>query len=292
MTQNIQLYESTPHGNSMLPIAIHKILSNTLISNRVDLHWHEESELLMILTGEGQLRIDERTYSIKKNDIIFIDSGCLHSITCQPGEVFIYYAIMFKQQLIYSMMNDQIQQKYFDPIISKELFFPNHIASAQPWGIEIGDKITHIFEIYQTKEPGFEIVIKSELLLIWRILYLHSQKGTRFRQKLLNNRMETAKDIMKYIAQNYTDKISVSKMASHFHLSESYLCHFFKSATSMTIIEYTNHLRINKSAELLLYSPMDISEIALTVGFNNISYFNKIFLSYMHLTPTEYRNQK
>lgn len=289
--QSDQLRETTPHGNSMFPIAVHKIPSNTLIASRVDLHWHEESEILMVITGHGELRIDDRTFFIKENDIIFIDAECLHSITCQPGEVFLYYAIMFKQHLLYSMMNDRIQQKYFEPVLKRELVFPNLTDPCSSWGQEIQDRIIHIYQVYQLREEGFELIIKSDLLIIWRLLYLHAEENTEKKQKIRDARMESAKEILKYIEKNYAEKISVSSMAGIFHMSESYLCHFFKSITNMTIIEYVNRVRINKSADLLRNSAMGIGEIAVAVGFNNISYFNKTFLSYMFVTPSEYRRQ-
>ncbi len=292
MQQNDGLRETTPHGNSMFPIAVHKIPSNPLIATRVDLHWHEESEILMIIQGQGILRIDERTYEIKEDDVIFIDSECLHSITCRPGEVFLYYAIMFKQHLLYSMMNDRIQQRYFEPIVKKELIFPNLIYSSGIWGKEIHDRIIHIFQVYQMREDGFELIIKADLLVIWQQLYLHAERSMEDKQRTQDARMETAKEILRYIENNYAEKISVSSMAELFHMSESYLCHFFKSVTSMTIIEYVNHVRINKSADLLRNSSMGIGEIAATVGFNNISYFNKIFLGYMFVTPSIYRKQE
>ncbi|WP_083461380.1 helix-turn-helix domain-containing protein [Cellulosilyticum ruminicola] len=78
-------------------------------------------------------------------------------------------------------------------------------------------------------------------------------------------------------------------MAYAFHISQGQLCRFFKGMTQMSVIEYLNYYRISKSIQLLDSTDKQISEIALDVGFNNISYYNKIFKYYIHMTPMVYR---
>ena len=57
----------------------------------------------------------------------------------------------------------------------------------------------------------------------------------------------------------------------------------------MTIVEYLNYYRISMSISWLRDTDREIGEIAGLTGFCNISYFNRVFRSYMHMTPTEYR---
>ena len=57
----------------------------------------------------------------------------------------------------------------------------------------------------------------------------------------------------------------------------------------MTPFEYLNYFRISKSTELLWETDREISQIALQTGFNNISYFNRTFQRFMHMTPREFR---
>lgn len=59
--------------------------------------------------------------------------------------------------------------------------------------------------------------------------------------------------------------------------------------THMTPFEYLNYYRINQSAYLLHNSDADISQIAGMTGFNNISYYNRTFQRYMHMTPSQFR---
>lgn len=76
---------------------------------------------------------------------------------------------------------------------------------------------------------------------------------------------------------------------AEFHVSEGHLCRFFKSMTRMSPVEYINFYRISMSMELLRQTDMEISEISMRTGFNNISYYNRTFRKYMHMTPSQYR---
>ena len=97
------------------------------------------------------------------------------------------------------------------------------------------------------------------------------------------------KSIMKYLQANYNDTVTLDELEKIFNISKGYLCRSFKSVTHMTPFEYLNYFRISKSTELLLETDREISQIALQTGFNNISYFNRTFQRFMHMTPREFR---
>ena len=80
------------------------------------------------------------------------------------------------------------------------------------------------------------------------------------------------------------------ELSGAFHVSEGHLCRLFKTVTKMSVIEYINFYRISISAKLLGETRREIGEVAGLVGFNNISYFNKVFRKYMQITPSEFRH--
>ncbi len=64
---------------------------------------------------------------------------------------------------------------------------------------------------------------------------------------------------------------------------------FFKKHIGMTSIEYINNYRLEKASALLSSTDKSIMEISLDVGFNSVSYFNKLFKNKYKLTPKEFR---
>lgn len=97
------------------------------------------------------------------------------------------------------------------------------------------------------------------------------------------------KDVLMYLHKNCKQKITIPKLSKQFHVNRTTLSDRFFEATGETIITYLNKYRINLAAITLRESSCSISDIAEEVGFNDTSYFAKLFKKYMLYTPSGYR---
>ena len=95
---------------------------------------------------------------------------------------------------------------------------------------------------------------------------------------------------IQHINANYMNRISLKKVANYIHVNESYLSKLFKQEMSISFTEYLNEIRINKSIELMENTRMNILDIALYVGFEDQSYFTKVFKKRTGRTPKKYRS--
>lgn len=91
---------------------------------------------------------------------------------------------------------------------------------------------------------------------------------------------------------NYMNKITLQKLADYLHVSDSYLSKLFKEETGISFTQYLNEIRINRSKELLQNTKMSIVEVALFVGYEDQSYFTKVFKKITGITPKKYRSGK
>lgn len=94
-----------------------------------------------------------------------------------------------------------------------------------------------------------------------------------------------------YLEQNLTANASLEKASEDLELSKSYLCRIFRSETGMTFSDYANTLRIQRSRILLAETNLSLLDIALAVGFNDQSYFNRVFKKNTGLTPLVFRRE-
>ena len=99
------------------------------------------------------------------------------------------------------------------------------------------------------------------------------------------------KTILKYIENNYMEKITVEDMANEVHLSQSHFMKYFKNTMGTSFIDYLNEYRLTMASRLLLSSESSILDIAAEVGFDNLSYFNRIFKKRFEMTPSAYRKK-
>lgn len=92
-----------------------------------------------------------------------------------------------------------------------------------------------------------------------------------------------------YIRQNYMKKISLDDVANHVYLSKSYLSKIFKDEMNCSFTNYVNSIRVEKCKELLLENAVSLADIAALVGFDDQSYFTKVFRKATGASPGQYR---
>ena len=100
------------------------------------------------------------------------------------------------------------------------------------------------------------------------------------------------RNAMYFIAENFMENLTLDDVADYVHLNPSYFSRIFKQTMGITYKEYLTKVRVEESKRLLLYSEIDITDIALSVGFDNQSYFSKVFKKGTGLTPKQFRGQE
>lgn len=108
-------------------------------------------------------------------------------------------------------------------------------------------------------------------------------------------RQQTGDDSMKmlldYINDHYSEPLSLTALAKHFHFNPSYLSTYFAAHNQEGFSEYLNKVRIDQAAELLRSSTAPISEISSMVGYSDHSYFTKVFKKLTGISPSQYRRK-
>lgn len=102
---------------------------------------------------------------------------------------------------------------------------------------------------------------------------------------------EAVEKCLKIIERDYDKNISLDEVTKEVAVSKNYFCHIFKKEMNMSIWNYLTKVRLEKAKELLRKSDMKSYEIAFKVGYDNPSYFSKIFKKIEKMTPNEYREK-
>lgn len=95
--------------------------------------------------------------------------------------------------------------------------------------------------------------------------------------------------LLKYIDEHYSEPLSLTMLAEHFHFNPSYLSSYFSLNYQIGFSEYLTQVRINKAKELLANKKLTISEIGGMVGYADHSYFCKVFKKNTNKSPSRYR---
>lgn len=98
-------------------------------------------------------------------------------------------------------------------------------------------------------------------------------------------------EIMNYVQANYID-ITLDDLAEKFFLSKPYLSKYIKEKSGMTFGNLVKKIRMKKAKALLKSSNMTVENIAMSVGYQNVEHFNRLFKKAYDMTPMQFRNQK
>ncbi len=156
--------------------------------------------------------------------------------------------------------------------------------------VEGGASLQQVFEKdfnYINSINGAESV--QDLRLRTAELVLHFSQNV-FEDLYLGNSKLIGQSVQ-YIHANYMNKVSLKRLAESLHINPSYLSMHFKREMGANFTDYLNDVRIKRSKDLLITSSLSLLDISLQTGFEEQSYFTKVFKKLVGCTPNQYRRR-
>ncbi len=278
------LYEQIRHSTATAPYSIHFTDGAAHVEPALYLHWHNEMEFLWLMQGELFFHVEDMTFELHAGEAVFIPPGLIHYANNMGDTPPQFYAFVLSGTFLIPPVETSAYHTYISPILHNNLPLAMKLSPNISWQKEI---LSYLYGIFQEKNID-ELYVRGISLLIWNIMY---QNVLLKYDNLHSNhpRMEKLSASMEYIHENYSQNISLETLADLAHLSNGQFCRSFKEFTGMTPFYYLIRHRILQSCNDLKNTDKKITEIAISNGFNNISYYNRAFLKVMGMTPKEYR---
>ncbi|WP_334137156.1 AraC family transcriptional regulator [Muricomes intestini] len=280
-------HETKSHTDINFPYNTY-LCSIPLDFTEVPLHWHDEIELIVIKKGQGYVSVDFETRTVTAGDIVFVLPGQLHSIEQKAEYAMEYENIIFKAEILITGENDFCAGEFIFPLLQSKLPVLTFITPSCTDYPDLLGCIGHIDELCAARPQGYQLALKGYLFQFFFLLIsVHGNKESvrNARQKSL----EKLKILLKYVEEHYAEPITVEKMARIAFYSKSHFMKFFKTHMETGFMEYLNDYRLTMAARLLLTTEDSILEVAAQSGFNNLSYFNRLFKRKYAQTPGQYR---
>lgn len=304
MTENItmpasELYEPKQHGKLEYPIGVYPVDLRTASMNYIPWHWHDEVELNIVLKGSVLFFAGEHSTVLTAGQGQFVNRAILHSIKpaddTSPCELF---SIVFHPDYLFGYGSIMMASKYLTPVVASKQLKRFILKPEVDWQKCILDASFAIYESHMAQEFGYELFVKAKLCEIWLEFLNHFASMTEVENisvKAANNLLTDevrVKTAMHYIEQHHNETITLDDIAASAHISKSECCRCFKRTLKLSPFEYLMRYRISEATRKLQEQDpitQSISDLAFSVGFNNTSYFNKLFKQYLHCTPKEYK---
>ena len=273
--------ELRPHGSKLFPFDMYLMGIDEHINAPciiTPMHWHEEAELIYVEYGEISIFSSGHYEKMTSGEMMFVNPCDIHGIETSTGNVR-YYAFVFLEELLASAVRDAIQAEFMEKLIRGDEIIKGETFR----GAETAVKI-----LVEAKIPP-----KRDMLATKGALYLLLSwlKENGYVVKRTHTQTETERDreIISYISDNCAAKLTLGELSEKFHMSENYFCRYFKKHFGQTAFEFINYHRIENAAELLRTTERSVTDIAISCGFESMSYFSRKFRQVKFMTPKDYR---
>lgn len=278
--KRLDYHESKQRGSLDFPLEYHYLDENHP-RYQMPYHWHEEYELLHVLSGELDLTLDDAAIVLHAGDVAFISAEQLHGGI--PRDC-IYECIVFDMRLLLKC-NDHCKQQ-----ISSIRHGHILLQSVYPADDRIiRHTIPPMFRALHEQCMGYELITLGCLFQFLGEVYKHGAYQPVAAAQSEGRRVLQLKQVFELIEADYDSHLTLSDMANAVHMSPKYFCRFFRATTHRTPVDYLNYYRIEIACNEIAATSKNLTEIALDVGFSSLNYFIRQFRKYKGITPGQYQ---
>lgn len=281
--------ERTVFSEKMAGLAIDEVIRDHEFSMQTK-HFHDSCELYFLLEGERYYFIDRETYLVKKGMVVLINRQQIHK-TSMAGKSYHDRILL------------QISQEEFRPFLEQaglvslsRMFEENYGVTElleETWE-DVRRLLYEIRDELEKRQGKYEGMVRLKLAEIFVLIYRCRKNRVYNKEGGEISPVQTAKhqkvhEVADYLLHHCDTDESLEELAERFFISKSYLSRIFREVTGFSINEYRNITRIRKAKELLAGSEYSVTEISEVLGFESVTYFERVFKKLTDKTPLKYR---
>lgn len=255
---------------------------HTEIQETLSTHFHNTYEIIFVREGQAVFRVGEDDYLIKKGSLMFISQFEEHAIVSLSGNYQRYFT-MLAPVFFERIIGDPKLASVFR---YRTKMFRHHFEMEARFE-DLSRYFAGILKEFQSREDySTELVsmyLKQILILTYRAKpeYFH----------IKNSQMDTEIfSIQQYIDEHFSQDISISRIAAEHFISVYHLSRQFKALTGYSPKQYLMYIRLSHAKSLLLNSDLNVGQITVKCGFNDVNNFIRSYRKEFGLTPLQYRS--
>ncbi|KQX56654.1 AraC family transcriptional regulator [Paenibacillus sp. Root444D2] len=268
---------------------VHCLYRTTSLYQR-SFHSHSGFEFYLCIQGSGTYIAGERIHTLGPGSFTVVRPMAMHRSRPDIEVPFHRYVLAVEKSYLEDLYErdgqiaDWIEQ-WLPGTGSDSLHV--QLNARQLLGLQ--ETLSQLEREIREQQPGYPLAVKGLLLHMFTQLGRY-QTEIGIVQPGSGERKRVVESILSYMMEHYQESLRIEDLCGQFHLSRSYLCKIFKQDTGVSVNEFLIAFRINKAKEYLQGNDLPITEVAASVGFQDISHFCHTFKRLTDLTPSGYRN--
>jgi AraC-like DNA-binding protein/mannose-6-phosphate isomerase-like protein (cupin superfamily) len=256
-------------------------------------HIHSEFEIMYVVSGRCNIYSwttnGERVeWTLREGEYVVVDCNTSHQLEVIKGTKCRILNLEIEIRPQEEMIN-LLQIREYSKSVQDFLDSPIPIYRGYDDSGNLHTIVTELHKQLQNITEEIEHRVVQNLLLAQLLIELSRQREKKYKPE---NGSKYVRKALAYLLVNFDQDIKVKEIACKVGISTAYLQRIFKEQTGTTLIAKMNEFRIEKAKILLETSCMPITDIAISVGFNNRQHFTFMFLSITGCSPAVYRKKK
>ena len=288
-----KLHESNRYKDMAFPVGMYTVTIDGIEPEGrgyLDLHWHEELQYTVILSGTVNMQVNGDDYLLSEGQGILINKNLLH-ITNELSEDGKYYSINSHDNLLGFYIGSRMELDNVRPY-TNNLLFPVIVLEPQNgWQANILNKLALIREELMDCLDLYQYRVALLLTEAWYEVISHIGKVSQPTAAYIR-KQERMQKMLSFIHERYSDAIFLDDIAMSAGVSTGECCRCFRETIHESPNQYLIKYRISRASELLTITDLSVTEIALECGFNDTSHFIDYFRKRIGKTPFEFRNRR
>jgi AraC-like DNA-binding protein len=262
-------------------------------------HGHEFVELVYVVRGKGVHIFQGSDYNIHAGDVFIINPGETHSYFVEPGCQMEIINCLFMSSFILDALLRELEITtsmdyfYVHPFLKHDVRFNHHLNLLGQDASTVLTLLERMIRELGSRGLGHTTLIRLqmvELLVLLSRYYANMQSHRSHPTPRQMDRVLTARRIYGYLERNYDKKITLHSLSGLFNVSTRQLNRVVREEFGKSVFDLLHDIRIERAKRMLLESDEKVIAVATMVGYDDPSFFSRLFLRYTGCSPREYRN--
>ncbi|MGV2941456.1 helix-turn-helix domain-containing protein [Mesobacillus sp. LC4] len=246
-------------------------------------HWHEDTEILFVLQGALEIRVNRDSYKLEAGDLFLINGDELHFVNSTAGTG--------KTNVLALQIDHSFSKKYGIALEQKRFYLnSNEVETGSLFALdEMKYILANMMDLIINKKELFRLKIEKLLLELVLILLEHFEMTVPEQNEQLDDDQRML-DILKYMNHHCADSnLGLQDIAKEFSLNPQYLSRYFKIKAGVSFKKKLDSMRLFKSLNALRTTDEPVMDIALKYGFPDSKAYYRVFKEVLGITPSKYR---
>ncbi len=255
---------------------------------RIDWHWHDEMEFLVVLSGLVRFRSNTFEAPLEPGSGLFVNRGVIHRFDSSGNARM--HTVLFSPEFL-APGKSTVHEKFVAPVSSSGLQW-QELDSANPNERAIVEGIRSTYDAANGSSPGRELDVYIEALSLWRrFFYSVDRAAARSSCDGERRQQARARAMADFVNRSFAQRVTLEDIAGAANVSKSEALRCFRTYLHTTPISYLTRRRLEFASEQLKSTSKPVEAIAAESGFSSLAYFSRMFKKKYGQPPSRYRRE-